>query len=185
MAKWRRHWRHRTADAIADARSMKRPGLEMLSDNCRGGPVALTLMDRALVPVVLVALVTACAPATKPGGRPNPAGTDVVVTAEDIAAMANVRSAWDVVQQRFPQRYRTDRGGASTTTWRRGPGSVVAPETPLAFLDGLRLFDLNELERVPAATVRSIRIVSAIDGTTMYGSSARGGVVLVQTRGDP
>jgi outer membrane cobalamin receptor len=102
----------------------------------------------------------------------------VLVTAEDIAAMGDVTTAWDVVRRRLPHQFAEDGHGTPRQKARRG----MATDAPLVTLDGVRLLGLHELELVPAGSVASIRILSGVDATTLFGLDARGGVVLVRTR---
>lgn len=132
--------------------------------------------------VLLLAGVAACALHPRSGDSLASRGDDIVITDSMIAA-SGAQTAWEIVKREAPQiSYRETSAGEPARAWRRGRGSIVLNESPLLFVDGVRISDLRHLDQIPAATVQSIRILTGLNGTTQYGTNAGNGVILVQTR---
>jgi len=107
-----------------------------------------------------------------------------LITATDIAGW-NATNAWDALQRSGAAlTFRETPGGdPARLQTRRGRSSILLREsdTPLVVLDGVRLTDYRALRQIPATTIHSIRILSAIDGTTYQGTGTTGGVILIAT----
>jgi outer membrane cobalamin receptor len=75
-----------------------------------------------------------------------------------------------------------NRNGQPSRLGRRGRASIILQDSPLVFLDGVRMEDFRVLADLPAATLQDIWVLNGIDGTTYYGTDAVAGVVLVRTK---
>lgn len=61
--------------------------------------------------------------------------------------------------------------------------ALVANEVyPTVFRDGIRLGEISSLESIDPRTVASMRLLSAADASTRYGSGYDGGVIEVVGR---
>jgi hypothetical protein len=63
--------------------------------------------------------------------------------------------------------------------------SVNADETPLLVVDGMRVSDLGYLSAIPASDVHAIRILDSGAAEPLYGLSAAGGAIIVETKRAP
>ena len=61
-------------------------------------------------------------------------------------------------------------------------GNLNGPAFARVVIDGTARGDLEELDRIPADAVESIRYLSAADATTRYGTGFPGGVIEVTSR---
>jgi outer membrane cobalamin receptor len=112
-----------------------------------------------------------------------PSSSDDLVITEAMIADLGVRTAWEVVRRKAPMMsYRTNSAGQPTSIWRRGRSSIYVNETALLFVDGVRITDLRALDEIPASQVEEIRIMTGLAGTTVYGTNASSGVILVRTK---
>jgi outer membrane cobalamin receptor len=92
-------------------------------------------------------------------------------------------TAWDVLKREAPvMTFREDRNGQPSRLGRRGRTSILLQDSPLVFLDGVRMEDFRVLADLPAATLQDIWVLNGIDGTTYYGTDAVAGVILVRTK---
>jgi hypothetical protein len=126
-------------------------------------------MIRRTLGVALLAGLVACASGTA-GSRP--LGARDFITAAEINE-TTATSALDAVRLLRPHFLRS-RGVRST----RNP----VPSEPVVYVDGVHHGDLSSLERIRAQDVAEIRLLSATDATTRYGSGHAGGVIAVTTR---
>lgn len=126
---------------------------------------------------------TACGIHPRSNLEPDSAhGDDILIDEQEIEALG-ASTAWEIVKRRAPQiNYRENTRGEPTRAWRHGRSSVLLNDSPLLFVDGVRVSDLRTLEQIPAHTVATIRILTGLTGTTYYGTNAAGGVILVQTK---
>lgn len=134
--------------------------------------------------LTLLTALTACGPhrhgqriellQSKPGEQ--------VITEEAIRE-SGAATAWDVIRRAAPNiQVQENKSGQPSRMWRRGRASVVLNDAPLFFLDGVKVADFRQLDMVPAQTIQRIEILTGIEGTTYYGTSAVGGVILVHTK---
>ncbi len=92
-------------------------------------------------------------------------------------------NAWEALQRLAPQfTFREDRNGQPSTLERQGHTSILLSDAPRIFLDGTEVADFRSLNQLAANTLASIEILSALDGTTYYGSNAVSGVILIRTK---
>jgi hypothetical protein len=125
------------------------------------------MIRRTLAVLGIVLAVGCCASAS----RTAPRERDFISRPEITAT--NAHTAFDAVQQLRPDFLR----GRSLNTRSR-----VRPQTPLVYLDGTRLGELAQLRSIPATIVQSIRLISASDATTRWGTGHPAGVIEVRTR---
>jgi outer membrane cobalamin receptor len=106
---------------------------------------------------------------------------EVVITGADIAGLG-VTTAWDAIKRKMPQlSFRENRAGQPTRIWRHGQGSIYLDETPLLFVDGVRINDIRALGDIPASQVAVIRIRTGLNSSAEYGTNSASGVILVTT----
>lgn len=98
-----------------------------------------------------------------------------LITAEEIAK-SGANNAYDAVRLLRPAWLRT-RGIASAQ-----PDSPEGHAGIQVYVDGIRVGETNELENVLAERVQEMRLVSANDATTKYGTGHTQGVIEVTTK---
>jgi len=104
-----------------------------------------------------------------------------IITAADIRK-TGATNAWDALKFTVhTHQFQDSRGTPVRITADRGVGSMVLREEPLLFLDGARLVDILLLRGIPAHNILYVQVLNATDGTTYYGTSATGGVILIET----
>lgn len=133
----------------------------------------------ALLSVLLAGV--ACGGSSQKTDRP-PAPVGRVVTADQIAK-SGAKSGWDAV--RFTVRgisAKQSPDGRPVRIERRGNSSLYLDDRVQVFVDGLRIFEFQVLDDMPASDIARIEVLSGIDATTHYGTNAADGVILVYTR---
>lgn len=144
-------------------------------------------LSRSLAPVVPLVLITslvACARATRDERASLPAPGELHIT-EDQIVESGATTAWDAIKRNAPQiDLSENRSGQPSRMKRRGRSSIYLNDTPLVFIDGVKVLDFRNLDLVPASTIFSILIISGIDGATYYGTNAGNGVILIRTKPD-
>jgi hypothetical protein len=122
---------------------------------------------RSLV-VVLLVVVAACTHAgtTRQKRDPN------LITQDEIERVT-ATNAYEAVQMLRPSFLRT-RGITSPVTG--------MPELAMVYLDGMKMGDIGQLQRIPTVGIISIRYINAIDANQRYGRGHEGGAILVDTR---
>jgi outer membrane cobalamin receptor len=129
-----------------------------------------------------IAVLTACSQ-VHPSRTVVPNNGDRIVITEEMIARSGGSNAWEVLKRTAPQlTYRDRREGQPTKLERRGNSSLVLNDSPMLFVDGVRLPDFRSLESIPAKTIARIEILNGIDGTTYYGTDAEAGVILISTK---
>ena len=122
-------------------------------------------------------------------GRTTPTPpTGYLVTAEAIQK-SGAKTVWEALQLTVPVvSFRgTTQGGSrdQLRIKRRGPTSLYLNDDPRVFIDQVRIVDISVLDQMPATDVVSIRVLTGVDATTYYGTSAVNGVILISTRSGP
>jgi outer membrane receptor for ferrienterochelin and colicin len=135
------------------------------------------------LPVFLVTAGAACHNAV-PRAAPSP--TDgFVVTAEEIQK-SGATTAWEALKLTVPvvsfRGTTRSASGERLRIRRRGPSSLYLNDDPRVFIDQVRIVDISVLDRMPAGDIAVIVVLSGLDGTTYYGTSAVNGVVLISTQ---
>jgi hypothetical protein len=125
---------------------------------------------RAFVLVVVAVSLVAC----KSGPRTVPARDRMVIRADEIATI-QAANAHDIVSKLRGSFLRS-----------RGPitASRDVPQNPsiMVFIDGVEAGPVESaLQQIPASEVREIRLYSASDAVTRYGTRFNGGVIDVLT----
>lgn len=107
---------------------------------------------------------------------------EIVVTREQIARLG-ARTAWEVVKRRVPGlTYRENSSGQPTSITRHGHASIYLDDTPLLFVDGVRVADIRALDDIPADDIEIIRIRTGLNSSAEYGTNSSGGVILIETK---
>ena len=140
---------------------------------------------RLAMAVLIVACVAACHNGTPPLAPIHMNDGSRWIT-PDIIAHASSTNAWDLLRE-CNTGYRlveTSAGAAVKLTTRRGRSSFLLQggDLILVVLDGVRLNDARYLRDIPTSTILSVQMLNGIDGTTLYGTNAGAGVILVTTR---
>jgi len=134
--------------------------------------------NRAILSLMAVFL-SACSATTSASRFDSPGR---LLTAEEIDR-SGARSAWDALRRSGTNlSFSESTDGQATRVGNRGASSVTLRDGPLIFLDGNRLDDLRQLQSIPASTIGTIRILSGIEGTRVYGTNAGGGVIIIETK---
>lgn len=126
-------------------------------------------MVRRELRVALLAGLVACSTS---GAGARPSYDRDVLTAEEIRG-TSVTTALAAVRLLRPHFLQT-RGVSST----RNP----VPSEPVVYVNGFRYGSPASLEQIRALDVLDIRMLSASDATTRYGSGHVGGVIEVRTQ---
>ena len=118
-----------------------------------------------------------------PTSTSDAAAADRIVLTEEQIARCGASNAWDVLKRLAPQfTFREDRNGQPSMLERRGRSSILLSDAPRVFVDGAEMLEFRNLIQIPADNLLSIEILGSIEGTTLYGSNAVSGVILVHTK---
>jgi outer membrane cobalamin receptor len=121
------------------------------------------------------------------GLHPRPLGesvprNEIVITRTEISRMG-ARTAWEAVKRRVPGlTYDENTAGEPTRIWRRGQSTLLLDDTPLLFVDGVRVTDIRALGDIPAAQIEVIRVRTGLESSAEFGTNSASGVILVETR---
>src|SRR6184192_4349606 len=118
--------------------------------------------------LAILASLSACAHGASQQQTNSPSGPRVITS--DQIERSGAHSAWD------------DRNGRPSRMGRRGRSSITLDDPPVVVVDGVRLTNFQDLDRIPATTILSITIYTGIEGTTYYGTNAVSGVVVIETK---
>ena len=95
-----------------------------------------------------------------------------MITQDEIERVT-AANAYDAVQMLRPSFLRA----------RGVPSSVSGmPDLAIVYLDGMKMGDVGQLQRIPTVGIVSIRYINAIDANQRYGRGHEGGAILVDTR---
>jgi len=149
---------------------MRRPAqllaLTMIATACGGG--AASGAGPASVPAPATATTTAAAPSPRvPRGSSN-----LITSAEIEAAAQDIQNAYELVERLRPMMMRPRNLSAGAV----GAGTTFGV---VAYVEEVRLGDLEALATVMRATVREIRYIGATDATTRWGTGHSNGVIQV------
>lgn len=110
----------------------------------------------------------------------NAAQGDRIVITQAMIERTKGKTAWEVLKIEVPDfTYGEKASGDPVKLERRGKSTFLLNDTPMIYLDGLRLTDLKNLQQIDASTLKRIEILNSIEGTTYYGTDAEGGVILM------
>ncbi len=133
---------------------------------CGGGTT--TVGAPAGTPAPAAATTTAPARVTRP-----PRGSSSLITSAEIEAAApDILNAYQLVERLRPMMMRP----RNLTAGNVGDGNVFGV---VAYVEEVRLGDLESLGSVMRATVREIRYIGATDATTRWGTGHSNGVIQV------
>lgn len=144
------------------------------------------------MPLILgccVLLTAACGSSTSTRtetAAPAPQGGRVI-DAERIAE-SKATNAWELLRDlAIINMAETPGRGIYRIQSRRGRSSLAlgSSDVPLVVVDGVRVIEFGTLRQIPANVIQRIRVLSAIEGTTVMGTNATGGVVLIETTPRP
>ncbi len=125
-------------------------------------------MDKRVLLLPLALFLLACGTTQGTGPR----RLTGVLTADEIGEAA-VNTAYEAVQLTRP-RWLTRRSSPTMGN--------PAPTPPVVYLDGIRIGDISELERLRAEVVERMEYLSPSDATNRFGTNHTGGAILVTTR---
>jgi hypothetical protein len=94
------------------------------------------------------------------------------ITYQEVQTARGVSDAYELIRSLRPAWLRTPRG---VTSW----NAVI--ETAV-FLDGVRLGTLDAMKTIPAASIRSARLLTAVDARQKYGGDTSVGVIDLSTK---
>ena len=136
---------------------------------------------------VVVSLVWAlgCSHATSRRASPGPSTGGRLITAEQIERSGS-KNAWEVLKHEAPMlTLEEDRNGNPVRIHWHGRSSIYLEDAPVVVLDGVPAADWKVLGQIPAGQIRTINIMSGIEGTTYYGTNAASGVIEIHTKRGP
>jgi outer membrane cobalamin receptor len=135
----------------------------------------------AVLPLVLVLLLTACAswtPGSDEEGEPTPESRRI--TMEEIEAWG-VRTAWEAVRRTSHLSVGETREGQPARLNLRGKSSIALDDSPIVVVDGIVRVHFRVLDEIHADRVRLIEILNGREATTRYGTGSAGGAIVVTT----
>lgn len=142
---------------------------------------------RAVLPFLLIALVSACARQSgtrpdkpTPATRPSPAGT---VSADAIAKEPG-RPIEEILASRVAGVVVTRAPDGGIAVRIRGASSIYGNEQPLYILDGLPFVpgQNGSLTGINPDDIESIRVLKDAADISMYGSRGANGVIVIKTK---
>jgi len=116
-----------------------------------------------------------------PASQSTPSDPGHLINSEAIIASGGT-TAWDVLKRTSFISTRDNKNGGPGKMWYRGHTTLLLDDTPLVAVDGVPQTDFRILGNILANSIDNIRILSAIEGTVLYGMRAGGGAILIQTR---
>jgi hypothetical protein len=128
-------------------------------------------MRHRMLVVALLAMASVTA-ACAHGGAKSTQRDPNLITQDEIARIT-ATNAYDAVQMLRPSFLR-QRGVPSTTSG--------MPDLAIVYLDGMKMGDVGQLQRIPTVGIVSIRYINAIEANQRYGRGHEGGAILVDTR---
>ncbi len=151
---------------------MRRPtlllALTTLAAACGGGAASGATPVSVPAPATATATATAAAPSARvPRGSSN-----LITSAEIEAAAQDIQNAYELVERLRPMMMRPRNLSAGAV----GAGTTFGV---VAYVEEVRLGDLEALATVMRATVREIRYIGATDATTRWGTGHSSGVIQV------
>jgi outer membrane cobalamin receptor len=106
---------------------------------------------------------------------------EIVITQADISRMG-AKTAWEAVKRRVPGlTYEENAAEEPTRITRHGQSTILLNDTPLLFVDGVRVSDIRALGDIPASEIEVIRVRTGLNSSAEFGTNSEGGVILVET----
>lgn len=142
-----------------------------LTTACGGGATPAS----APTPVAAPAGATTTASATTAVARPPRGSANLITNAEIEAAAIDMLNALQLVERLRPMMMRA----RNQTAGSMGAGSTFGV---IAYVDDVRLGELDALATVMRGTIKEIRYINATDATTRWGTGHSNGVIQVVTK---
>jgi len=139
------------------------------------------LPPAALLPALL--LLGACTLARPPRGSGDRAAGQLI-TAEMIRE-SGLSNGWEVLRRYASNLSFAESGRTPIRASQRGRQSVLLSEDPLLVVDGVVNESFRALAGIPARDIESIRILSALQASTRFGTRGGNGAILVTTVSQP
>lgn len=142
-------------------------------------PSTVTMVTGAIGILTMTACGARAASDGDPGVRSG-AHTQVLSREQILASSAG--NTWELLRQkvRFVH-WREGRDGTPQMATRRGNTSGMGPEDVRIMLDGSTVRDLDVLELIPIRDLQEIRVYSAVDASTYFGTNSGAGVISITT----
>jgi len=132
--------------------------------------------------LALTLLSTACATVRGARQESGSGGASQIITRQEIID-SNARNVWEALQRTVRYvHWGVGSGGVPQRGTRRGVTSGLGPERVRVIIDGTAVQSFQELTLMPARDLEEIRVLSAIDATTYFGTNSVAGAVLITTR---
>ena len=154
---------------------MRRPTAALflaLTTACGGGATPAAAPSPVAAPAASPAASTAAAAAPQ---RPARGSANLITNAEIEAAAIDMLNALQLVERLRPMMMRP----RNQTAGSMGAGSTFGV---IAYVDDVRLGELDALATVMRGTIKEIRYISATDATTRWGTGHSNGVIQVVTK---
>ncbi|MEY3701668.1 MAG: hypothetical protein RI891_960 [Gemmatimonadota bacterium] len=139
---------------------------------CGGGATTAGAPAGTPAPATATATAPATATATARVARPPRGSSSLITSAEIEAAAPDILNAYQLVERLRPMMMRPRNLSAGSV----GDGNVFGV---VAYVEEVRLGDVESLGTVMRATVREIRYIGATDATTRWGTGHSNGVIQV------
>jgi outer membrane receptor for ferrienterochelin and colicin len=123
---------------------------------------------------------TRCAGAASSRAPTAPPQSGTVITQEKIAA-SGAKTAWDAIRLTVPNIQLRESRGKAARIQRRGRASIYLDDQVRVIVDNVRLYDLQQLQHMPATDILTIRVFTGLDATTYYGGTSTSGVIVITT----
>ncbi len=139
--------------------------------------------SRAVLLTLLVQ-ATGCSTAAGVPRHPGPA-LGKMITAGEIE-QGGARNAWEVLRRANVHfDLQESHSGEPVYLSRRGTQSLSFGSEPLVIVNGTRTVGLRLLHDIHAHDISSIRVISGIDAAHHFGTRARDGAIVIETRRGP
>ena len=136
-----------------------------------------SLEKLVLIGVSVAAIACASAQTASEPSRRHDAS---LITHEDIKR-TGAKDAWDALHRAGSFLNLVERRGQIAATY-RGRTSLLMSAEVLVVIDDVMMLDLSSLRDVQAERIAWIRIMSGAEGTSLYGTAAGNGVIVVRTK---
>jgi outer membrane cobalamin receptor len=121
-----------------------------------------------------------CAGNAARGAATPPPRPGAIITQEKIAA-SGAKTAWDAVRLTVPNIQLRESRGKAARIQRRGRASIYLDDQVRVIVDNVRLYDLQQLQHMPATDIFTIEVFTGLDATTYYGGTSTSGVIVITT----
>lgn len=102
------------------------------------------------------------------------------ITAEEIAAKPEIKTAWEAIQSLRPKYLRQNRSSQAGTI-AEGPMGVGANGYAALYIDDAPTPDVSQLKNIPAREIIEIKYMTGSEGLARYGNGHQNGVIFVIT----